>query len=432
MLIQDEMKGMKSKNISTFIITLLTLLLISTQIALADDQVTLSFKFVKQNQPPTIHDNEYPTNTSVNVMLKVTCSIQVSDPDNDSLNIYWYENTTGNWVLRQTNSLVNSGTYYWTYEQATEYSKTYYWRVVINDGNYSISAIYYFTTKQEQYQPPTPPPPQISNQPPIAKITGPNNAYENETMIFYATDSYDPDGKIVGYRWDFQNDGIFDTDWLEEAFVLYRFTKPGEYTIILQVKDNETAIATTSHTITIMQLKPNTQLPIPVINDPYNNVIYYGYTNETITFNSTGTYDPDGEIVNYTWYFGDWNISYMKNPEHVYTKPGEYIVVLKVTDNDGLSNITGIKVIIRDREIKEPEERTLTFAFPLFLIIIINIVIAVILLLMLKRYKITVSKEKDKPDENKEENVESKIDILMAESGVDELISKLNKKEGNK
>ena len=64
----------------------------------------------RPNQPSIIHNNEYPQNTSTNIPLNVTCRIEVSDEDEeDDLTIYWYENSTGGWILRQTNSPVKMG-----------------------------------------------------------------------------------------------------------------------------------------------------------------------------------------------------------------------------------------------------------------------------------------------------------------------------------
>jgi len=54
---------------------------------------------------------------------------------------------------------------------------------------------------------------------------------------------------------------------------------------------------------------------------------------ELVYFNST-SFDPDGSIVNYTWYFGD-SISYEINPTHQYDDNGIYPVMLDVTDNEG-------------------------------------------------------------------------------------------------
>jgi len=45
--------------------------------------------------------------------------------------------------------------------------------------------------------------------------------------------------------------------------------------------------------------------------------------------------DPDGEVTDYYWTFGDGYSANVKNPTHTYVKPGNYTATLEVTDNDG-------------------------------------------------------------------------------------------------
>ncbi|MBC7080659.1 MAG: tandem-95 repeat protein [Thermoplasmatales archaeon] len=70
----------------------------------------------------------------------------------------------------------------------------------------------------------------------------------------------------------------------------------------------------------------------PVANfiyEPLNPVI-----GQTIYFNST-SYDVDGNIVNWTWNFGDGSFAYEENTTHQYSSVGTYDVNLTVTDNLG-------------------------------------------------------------------------------------------------
>jgi len=63
---------------------------------------------------------------------------------------------------------------------------------------------------------------------------------------------------------------------------------------------------------------------------------------ETITFNASSSYDPDGTIVSYEWDFGDGNITNTTHEilNHSYSEAGSYEVTLTVTDNDGVTNST--------------------------------------------------------------------------------------------
>ncbi len=61
---------------------------------------------------------------------------------------------------------------------------------------------------------------------------------------------------------------------------------------------------------------------------------------EWIAFESSSA-DPDGTIVNWTWDFGDGAVAYGAQAGHAYAEPGEFIVQLTVTDNQGASAQAG-------------------------------------------------------------------------------------------
>jgi|GEM_PF-997549 len=56
-----------------------------------------------------------------------------------------------------------------------------------------------------------------------------------------------------------------------------------------------------------------------------------------IQFSSSGSTDLDGTLVAYNWDFGDGNTSTGTNPVHTYQNPGNYVVSLMVTDDEGAS-----------------------------------------------------------------------------------------------
>lgn len=62
------------------------------------------------------------------------------------------------------------------------------------------------------------------------------------------------------------------------------------------------------------------------------------YINENITFNASISKDADGNIVNYTWEFGDGSTEHGMSVTHAYLNQGEYAVKLTVTDDEGASS----------------------------------------------------------------------------------------------
>ena len=68
----------------------------------------------------------------------------------------------------------------------------------------------------------------------------------------------------------------------------------------------------------------------------------------TLTFNGSGSTDPDGTISSYEWDFGDGNTSIGMSTTHAYSTAGTYLVTLTVTDDDGANDTDTAEVIVTD------------------------------------------------------------------------------------
>ncbi len=68
---------------------------------------------------------------------------------------------------------------------------------------------------------------------------------------------------------------------------------------------------------------------------------FYIYSRDLIGTNTRfmdRSLDPDGQIVSWSWDFGDGAASVERNPAHTFSAPGDYTVTLMVTDDSGLQS----------------------------------------------------------------------------------------------
>jgi hypothetical protein len=108
------------------------------------------FNITMQYQPTmTLVD---PTNGSTDIDLWKTVSIIPDDLNADPLTVYWSENTSGSWVVMQTDSSVLSGnTVTWTYTNVSDLLTTYWFRVSVSDGTFNTTGIFHFTTGDQYF-----------------------------------------------------------------------------------------------------------------------------------------------------------------------------------------------------------------------------------------------------------------------------------------
>jgi len=287
-------------------------------------QIICNSSSTPSNNPPNQPSNPYPQDKAMTVNIITTVTWTGGDSDEGDIVTYvvYFGKIPNPPIvsINQSSESYNPGT--------LSYSTKYYWKIIAwdNHGLSTEGSIWQFTTESQL------PPPQ--NKPPIADTNGPYQGYVNQTITFDASNSYDTDGVIKYYRWDFTNDGKWDTDWIEETTITNVYPNAGNFQLKLQVKDDFGATNSVISQVTILSKDKDKKIPIADANGPYLGII-----NQSIAFDASGSYDIDGIIVSYTWDFGDGIKNNDIKATHIYTTQGIYTVSLLVVDNDGLTNV---------------------------------------------------------------------------------------------
>ena len=176
---------------------------------------------LEQNNPPeTPVKPSGPTFIEMGVEFTYTSSTYDIDGDEIRYRFDWGDGNYSNWSNFMSSNTSVSMSHHWS--SISNYSV----RVMAQDENSmnsSWSPVLNVTVSQAG-------PGEI---PPVADINVSSNALVNQTIVFDASGSYDMDGVIVSYQWDF-GDGETGTGVNSE----HVYKKPGEYTVTLIVTDN--------------------------------------------------------------------------------------------------------------------------------------------------------------------------------------------------
>ena len=211
-----------------------------------------------------------------------------------------------------TMNLVNNG--YVADIPAQPYNSLVIYKVYAADTNgiSSVSKLYSYTSV-------------IPDRSPTAVlIRSPSVVYTGQDIDFSASSSYDPDGNIVSYSWDF-GDGTTASG----VTVHHSYPENGVYAVTLKVVDNEGLVG---NSVTIQRVE--NQPPVASLTEAAS--IINGQ--ETVAFDASPSYDLDGTIVTYTWNFGDGTAATGITTTHSYTGSGFYNVTLSVSDDDGATD----------------------------------------------------------------------------------------------
>jgi hypothetical protein len=296
------------------------------------------------NQPPNTPYNPTPLNDKTSVNINQNLFWSGDDPDssdNVTYDIYFSTNSTPTKkISNHTATSYNPGT--------MNYITKYYWKIIAWDdhGNSTTGPTWSFTTAAK-----TPgggnggggTPFLSPNIVPVADASASEKSGFIDTAVtFNASYSYDEDGKITNYTWDFGDSSIGYS-----ILTTHVYLKEGTYNVKLTVTDNDDVADTDSFKIIISQ--PNNPPTIPQIDGPKTG-------KHNIEYNFT-VYSTDANNDNIQYIF-NWNddktteTDFLPNgtistEKHNWTSPGIFnIKIFAIDSNYASSDSADLTILI--------------------------------------------------------------------------------------
>jgi PKD repeat protein len=164
------------------------------------------------------------------------------------------------------------------------------------------------------------------------------------TCTFDGGASTSTDGTIIGYQWYFRRYLAEDresqtaTRTGERVTHTYTHVRCRNYTYYATLEVTDALGNKHSHT---EQVDPARRMAFPPENQPPVVDFTASCTYLECVFDASASSDPDGEIVSYTWSFGDGNTGSGAMVPHTYAASGTYTVYLTAADNEGATSIKG-------------------------------------------------------------------------------------------
>lgn len=170
-------------------------------------------------------------------------------------------------------------------------------------------------------------------------ITIPAFITQREEAVFDASGSVDlsPRSGKLQYRWDWENDGVFDTEWVDEPVVTHTYMVEQIFSVRLEVRNS---LGLKNSIIKKLDINHKNLPPKAffVTSSPGGN------TRSSIRFDAWSSSDletiPSQLLMR--WDFdadGIFDTEFAKGPEmyHTFSKPGEFAVRLEIMDEGGLT-----------------------------------------------------------------------------------------------
>ncbi len=175
-----------------------------------------------------------------------------------------------------------------------------------------------------------------NTSPEVSYAISPTGGTINTVFEFNATtssDDYDPLDSL-NIRWDFDGNGVWDTDWSTLKIFSHQYTVPGNYNTELQIKDSEGLLG---HGNMNLIVNPNAHPSAYFIVNQTSGLVGHNFL-----FNASNSSDDDlNGTLEFRWDFdgnGTWDTGWdtIESQNHQYSNVGNYNAKLEVKDSEGL------------------------------------------------------------------------------------------------
>ncbi len=269
----------------------------------------------RPNQPSCIQ----PSDGATSVSTSPTLQVQVTDPNNDTMDVSFYDASDDSLIATEIN--VENGNNTSTTWSSRSSSTTYSWYVIVTDGTYLTKSVTWsFTTASSGGNGGNPPPSggglptnnEIKTTAPDKPIiTGPAEGYLDVSYT-YTANTTDPDENSLRYNFDWGDET--NTGWTtpsvesgDSVSKSHSWNSTGNYKVKVKAQDavdQEESEWSDVLNITISEYI-DTGLPTKPTTPTGPS---YGVTNISYSYKTTST-DPDNDRIKYRFDWGDGTCS---------------------------------------------------------------------------------------------------------------------------
>ena len=204
--------------------------------------------------------------------------------------------------------------------------------------------------------------------------------WEDDFVGFDASSSLIPENRTfsLNYTWTFHDGSVsYSPD------PAYRYTKKGEYEVVLMVRTYDSYMD-------IVRVKIIVNNGIPMAYPGYTKIVGL-----TVYFNGSESEDTPSDMAGllYFWDFGDGETATGCDAVHTYSRKDVYYATLTVTDDNGASSAVTIKVDLGGDA---------GFSLATYYPAIAGIIILVVIMVMYFYMQRSSTKPKTRPDDNED------------------------------